>query len=66
MDRGRRETGRNIGEEKEVKKVNEKQVGERQGEGAQGLRREAVCFQTISYIVAQCRRYYSIAVFTSC
>ena len=27
MDRGRSETGRNIGEEKEVMKVNEKQVG---------------------------------------
>ena len=28
--------------------------GERQGEGAQGPRREAVCFQTISYIVKVC------------
>ena len=27
VDRGRSEAGRNIGEEKEVKKVNEKQVG---------------------------------------
>ena len=38
-----------VGEERKVK---EKQGGgEKQGEGAQGSRREAVCFQTISYIV---------------
>ena len=45
MDRGRSETGRKVGEEKKVKKVNEKLGGrERQG-GAQGSRREAVCFK---------------------
>ena len=46
MDKERSETGRNIGKEKEEKKAKEKQVGgEKQGEGAQGSRREAVCFQ---------------------
>ena len=49
MNRERSETGRKIGEEKEVKEKLE--GGERQGEGVQGSRREAVCFQTISYTV---------------
>ena len=48
VDRGRSETGWNIGEVRKVKKVKEKLgEGERQG-GAQGWRRGAVCFQTIS------------------
>ena len=33
MDRGRSETRRNIGEEKEVKKVNEKQKEEHKDQG---------------------------------
>ena len=31
--------------------MKEKRVGEKQEEGAQGSRREIVCFQTVSYIV---------------
>ena len=54
MNRGRSETERKIGEKKKVKEKQGRR--ERQGQGAQGSRREAVSFQTISYIVAQCRR----------
>ena len=70
MDRGRSETGRKIGEVKKVKKVKGKLGGgERQG-GAQGWRRGAVCFQTISHGSGKFHSAeaisYSIAVFASC